>query len=125
MGSRTVGAGRIDVRSARAVHRALVAAGVFAAALGVGTAAELPASSPAPGVCAAYADPPRQTGTIPKELHELSGIVASRKHPGVFWAHNDSGNPLELFAIDALFALFTEKHQRAFELLSKTRVVKS
>jgi uncharacterized RDD family membrane protein YckC len=32
---------------------------------------------------------------------------------------------LELFAIDALFALFTEKHQRAFELLSKTRVVKS
>lgn len=32
---------------------------------------------------------------------------------------------LELFAIDALFALFTEKHQRAFELLSKTRVVKA
>lgn len=31
---------------------------------------------------------------------------------------------LELFAIDALFALFTEKHQRAFELLSKTRVVR-
>lgn len=31
---------------------------------------------------------------------------------------------LELFAIDALFALFTDKHQRAFELLSKTRVVK-
>jgi uncharacterized RDD family membrane protein YckC len=30
----------------------------------------------------------------------------------------------EVFAVDALFALFTEKHQRAFELLSKTRVVK-
>jgi uncharacterized RDD family membrane protein YckC len=30
---------------------------------------------------------------------------------------------LEIFAIDALFALFTERHQRAFELLSKTRVV--
>jgi len=30
---------------------------------------------------------------------------------------------LEVFWIDALFALFTEKHQRAFELLSKTRVV--
>ena len=25
--------------------------------------------------------------------------------------------------IDAMFALFTERHQRAFELLSKTRVV--
>ena len=30
---------------------------------------------------------------------------------------------LQVFMIDALFALFTERHQRAFELLSKTRVV--
>jgi uncharacterized RDD family membrane protein YckC len=30
---------------------------------------------------------------------------------------------LEVFWIDVLFALFTDKHQRAFELLSKTRVV--
>jgi uncharacterized RDD family membrane protein YckC len=29
----------------------------------------------------------------------------------------------EIFWIDTLFALFTEKHQRAFELLSKTRVI--
>lgn len=30
---------------------------------------------------------------------------------------------LQVFWIDALFALFTDRHQRAFELLSKTRVV--
>ena len=30
---------------------------------------------------------------------------------------------LQVFWIDVLFALFTEKHQRAFEILSKTRVV--
>jgi uncharacterized RDD family membrane protein YckC len=30
----------------------------------------------------------------------------------------------EVFVIDALFPLFTEKNQRAFELLSKTRVVR-
>jgi uncharacterized RDD family membrane protein YckC len=30
---------------------------------------------------------------------------------------------LEIFCIDVLFALFTERKQRAFELLSKTRVV--
>ena len=31
----------------------------------------------------------------------------------------------QIFFIDVLFALFTEKHQRAFELLSKTRVVEA
>jgi uncharacterized RDD family membrane protein YckC len=32
---------------------------------------------------------------------------------------------LQMYWIDVLFALFTEKHQRAFELLSKTRVVEA
>ena len=32
---------------------------------------------------------------------------------------------LEVWWIDALFALFTDRRQRAFELLSKTRVVRS
>jgi uncharacterized RDD family membrane protein YckC len=32
---------------------------------------------------------------------------------------------LQIYMIDVLFALFTEKRQRAFELLSKTRVVTS
>lgn len=34
-------------------------------------------------------------------LGECSGVVASRAHPGVLWAHNDSGNAAELFAIGA------------------------
>jgi sugar lactone lactonase YvrE len=33
------------------------------------------------------------------ELREVSGIVRSRRHPGVFWVHNDSGNPPALFAV--------------------------
>lgn len=32
-------------------------------------------------------------------IREASGIVASRRHPGIFWVHNDSGNPAELFAV--------------------------
>jgi hypothetical protein len=32
---------------------------------------------------------------------------------------------LQVFWIDALFALFTDRSQRAFELLSKTRVVRT
>ena len=31
---------------------------------------------------------------------------------------------LQIFLIDALFALFTDRHQRAFELLSRTRTVR-
>lgn len=34
-----------------------------------------------------------------KPIAECSGIVASRKHPGVFWVHNDSGNPATLYAV--------------------------
>ena len=32
---------------------------------------------------------------------------------------------IEIWAIDVLFALFTEQKQRAFELVSKTRVVRA
>jgi hypothetical protein len=32
-------------------------------------------------------------------IPESSGLVASRKHAGIFWTHNDSGNPPSLFAI--------------------------
>lgn len=34
-----------------------------------------------------------------KPLREVSGIIASRQHPGIYWVHNDSGNPPRLFAI--------------------------
>ena len=33
------------------------------------------------------------------EIREASGIVRSRKHPGIFWVHNDSGNAPTLFAV--------------------------
>lgn len=35
----------------------------------------------------------------PEGLRECSGLVRSRTHEGVFWAHNDSGNRGELFAV--------------------------
>jgi hypothetical protein len=41
--------------------------------------------------CAAYGAP-AVSGTEPSSLTELSGIVASRKNPGVLYAHNDSGS---------------------------------
>ena len=44
-----------------------------------------------PGVVATIAIP---------ELEESSGIIASRRFPGVFWTHNDSGNDPYLYAFD-------------------------
>ena len=46
------------------------------------------------------AEPLDRVGTLTDpSIREASGIVASRRHPGIFWVHNDSGNPPELFAV--------------------------
>jgi adhesin HecA-like repeat protein len=40
------------------------------------------------------------TVTAP-ELDEASGIAASRRNPGLWWVHNDSGDRARFFAVDA------------------------
>jgi hypothetical protein len=41
-----------------------------------------------------------QVGTlVDPAIKEASGIVKSRVHAGVYWVHNDSGNPPALFAV--------------------------
>jgi len=50
----------------------------------------------------------REVGRIEsKVLNEISGIVASRKNPGVFWVHNDSGDKAQIYAIDVRGRLLT------------------
>jgi hypothetical protein len=42
-----------------------------------------------------------QTGKLESaSLAEASGLAASRKHPGLFWSHNDSGDKARVFAFD-------------------------
>jgi hypothetical protein len=36
-----------------------------------------------------------------RRLEEPSGLVASDRYPGYFWAHNDSGHPAEIFLLDS------------------------
>ncbi|GHA69324.1 hypothetical protein [Cognatilysobacter bugurensis] len=38
---------------------------------------------------------------VDPQLDEISGLAASRLHPGVLWSVDDGGNPERLFAIDA------------------------
>jgi hypothetical protein len=55
----------------------------------------LPAAQPPPLQCRPAGAPVRV-----KELPEGSGLAASRRTPGRFWSHNDSGDAV-LFALDA------------------------
>jgi hypothetical protein len=36
-----------------------------------------------------------------EQMAEISGLAASRRHPGIFWVHNDGDNAPELYAIDS------------------------
>ena len=48
-------------------------------------------------------EPPRGEFKVGRLDHKLipesSGVIASRRHDGVFWTHNDSGNGPTIFAI--------------------------
>jgi hypothetical protein len=43
---------------------------------------------------------PTVLGATPERLNELSGLVASRRHPGVYFGHNDSGDKPRFVAFD-------------------------
>jgi hypothetical protein len=60
----------------------------------------LVAPSPSDAQPAAPQCTPVNSLTMVAELSEGSGLAASRKTPGWFWSHNDSGAPV-LFALDA------------------------
>lgn len=50
--------------------------------------------------CASYGSALR-VGELPASIVEVSGIVRSRVHDGVFWVHGDSGQPAEVYAISS------------------------
>jgi len=41
-------------------------------------------------------------------VDEISGLAASRRHDGLFWAHNDSGNPNSIYALTPAGAVVAE-----------------
>ncbi|WP_424212463.1 WD40 repeat domain-containing protein [Streptomyces sp. BI20] len=75
-------------RVGRAVGVVLVACGVLAL--------------PAVGVAGAAGVPGTETFTISDpRITESSGLAASRRHPGVFWTHNDSDDGPYVYGVDA------------------------
>ena len=59
----------------------------------------VPAADAAENGCQVYADRIVPTGRVHRPLSELSGLVASTRHRGIYWAHNDSGHDLTIYAI--------------------------
>lgn len=77
-------------RVASVVGVALIAAGCG----GGGGAAD------APPTCDTSYAPPVEARVTDPALHEMSGIVASRRNRGLYWVHNDSGDSARIFALD-------------------------
>lgn len=77
----------------------LRAACLALALAGDAVAQDAPPAEPPP--CTTWSKPPERVGATPPALRELSGLVASLRHPDVFWGHNDSDNAFELIAVRA------------------------
>src|SRR5262245_1291 len=60
------------------------------------------ATSPEPGDCGRWApmDDVGPIGGDDADVDEVSGLVESRRHPGVLWGILDNGNPTTLYAFD-------------------------
>ncbi len=62
-----------------------------------------PSAGTLPAACTAWNDTVEVARLTDLRLGEVSGLVASRAHPGVLYVHNDSGEPYTRF-----FAITTE-----------------
>ncbi|MGW0389934.1 putative Ig domain-containing protein [Streptomyces sp. NPDC003042] len=71
-----------------------------AAAAPASAAAPAPASAAVKARQPAAPSAPERTCTLPAGLAEISGLAMSTRHPGVFYAVNDSGNSNQVFAVD-------------------------
>ena len=95
----------------------LGAAGLLAAAACTAAAQDAKARPRARGAAAA---PPAcvvasTSVSLPRRVAESSGVAVSRRHPGVYWTHNDRGGEALLFAVDSLGRLLDEIQVRGAE----------
>lgn len=91
------------------VDHVFTVAGVYAVELEVFDATglshvatiQITASDPDPQAGCPTVPAPTVVGTVTSQsLPEISGMVASRSQPGVFWVHNDSGGQPRVYAIN-------------------------
>jgi hypothetical protein len=87
-----------------AIAAVLTAAALVAAGCGAASGTASDTSSPAADTLATgeagYRAPTKVGALASEEIEESSGIVASRRNPGFYWTHNDSGNRPYIYLVD-------------------------
>ncbi len=68
---------------------------------GMDAAGAVDAGPRACGVCATWGSNTRAETVTDDALREVSGIAESRRRPGWYWVHNDSGDAARVFAVDS------------------------
>ncbi len=81
----------------RSAVAAAVAGTALVAALAACGSSTQGAASP---TCDRTYAPPVEAAVTDPGLNEISGIVASRRNPGIYWVHNDSGSGPRITALD-------------------------
>ena len=81
----------------RSAIAAAVAGTALVAALAACGSSTQGAASP---TCDRTYVPPVEAAVTDPGLKEISGIVASRRNPGIYWVHNDSGSGPRITALD-------------------------
>ncbi len=76
--------------------RSLTVALAVAFFAGIAPGAPIGAAS---SVCDRFSPGEREGHIQDVTLDEVSGVVASRQHPGVLWAHNDSGHEPKIYGV--------------------------
>lgn len=71
----------------------------------------------APSLAARWGGPEVVGLVTDKAMDEISGMAASRSHPGMYWAINDSGNTAQLHLMDG-----SGQHQASVDVRGATNV---
>ncbi|MFD5748321.1 WD40 repeat domain-containing protein [Streptomyces sp. NPDC127033] len=84
-----------------AVARPFAAGGAVAVLLGASVFASASVLGAATDAVADDGKPDRSFTIKDERITESSGLAASRRHPGVYWTHNDSDDGPQIYAVDS------------------------
>lgn len=90
----------LAVTLALALSAVTAACGTSSSPTGPSTTGEAPGSTAGAAARLAFGAPVLRGEIVDERVEESSGLVASRRHPGRLWTHNDSDTPAVLYCVE-------------------------